>query len=199
MKTYTILRKTDWDLIPEFEISERCRPFDADIRAYGKICYDDEALYLRLRAYERDIRAEQCGPFDMPCDDSCLEFFFSPDENSRRYFNIEMNPNCSVFLGIGTSIKDLARLRMMNQREYGFSAVSERTETGWMLAYSVPFGFIRLFFPGFDPKPGDVLMANAYKCGGKCSVPHWLAWNPVDMSVPHSFHNPDCFGKMIFG
>lgn len=199
MNTYIIVRKSDWDNIPEFEMAEKCRPFDADIRAFGKICYDDEALYVRLRAIESEIRAEQTGNFDMPCDDSCLEFFLSPCPDSKRYFNIEMNPNCSTFLGIGTSIKDLARLRMMNQKEYGLDAVSERLNDGWMITYKIPYKFIRLFFPEFSPEPGDILMANVYKCGGKCIVPHWLAWNPIDISIPHSFHNPECFGKMIFG
>ena len=198
MKEYRIHRKADWAELPEFAISEKLEPFSAPIRAYGKICWDDDALHVRLRAVEPDIRAVQTGEFDMPCEDSCLEFFFCPEIGSKKYFNIEMNPNGAMFLGIGTSIDDLARLQMQDQETFGLHPMTQRTEDGWMLTYRVPFRFIRLFFPNFSPKPGDVLMANAYKCGDECKVPHWLAWNPVDPTRRCAFHNPDCFGKMIF-
>ncbi len=199
MKEYIIKRKADWSQIPQIEMSEKLKPFETDVRAFGKICWDESALYVRLRAVEAQIRAEQSGKFDMPCEDSCLEFFFSPDAASKRYFNVEMNPNCSMFLGLGHSIRDLVRLRPMNQNDYGFDAVSEYTPDGWQLTYRIPFSFIRLFFPEFSPKPGDILMANVYKCGDKCAVPHWLTWNSVDPTVSHAFHNPNCFGRMVFG
>ncbi len=199
MKEYIIKRKADWSEIPEIEMTEKLKPFEADIRAFGKICWDESALYVRLRAIESQIRAEQSGMFEMPCRDSCLEFFFRPYADSMRYFNIEMNPNCSMFLGLGHNIHDLVRMRPMNQTDYGFDAVSEYTPDGWQLTYRVPYSFIRLFFPDFSPKPGDVLMANVYKCGDKCAVPHWLSWNPVDPSISGAFHNPKCFGKMVFG
>ena len=199
MKEYIIRRKVDWSQIPELVISEKLRPSDADVKAFGQFCWDEKAIYVRLRAVEAQIRAEQTGAFDMPCEDSCLEFFFCPCADSLRYFNIEMNPNCAMFLGLGHSISDLVRMRPMNQRDYGFDAVSIPTQDGWQLTYQIPFSFIRLFFPAFAPKTGDTMLANVYKCGDKCTVPHWLSWNPVNPTVSHAFHNPGCFGKMIFG
>ncbi|MDO4488185.1 MAG: carbohydrate-binding family 9-like protein [Eubacteriales bacterium] len=200
MKEYTIIRKTDWDNVPRLSIDHKeVMDFDEDIRAWAQVCYDDEYLYVRLSAYEKNIRAEQTGRFDMPCYDSCLEFFFSPDNNSLKYFNIEMNPNCSMFLGIGTNIEDLIRLDQLRKNgKFSFNPSVEYTEDGWVLTYSIPYSFIRFFFPNFNPKSGDTMRANAFKCGDKCVTPHYLSWNPVDPTVKNSFHNPHAFGLMKF-
>ena len=198
MKEYIIRKKTSWEQVPFLEINEKLRPFQADIKAYGQLMYDAEKLYVRLTAEEKEIRKEQTGKFDMPCKDSCLEFFFSPLPGERKYFNIEMNPNGSMFLGIGTGIEDLVRLSPMNQERYGFHPQTEISDTGWVLTYEIPLCFIRLFFPDFTMRSGGRMRGNLYKCGDECAVRHWLAWNPADAGVPHAFHNPDCFGTFLF-
>ena len=65
------------------------------------------------------------------------------------------------------------------------------------LFYRVPFAFLRLFFPGFDPKPGDAIRANCFKCGDLTEVEHYFSWNPVDSPTPN-FHRPEDFGRMVF-
>ena len=76
---------------------------------------------MRLRARERDIRAEYTGLTDMPCEDSCLEFFFSPRPGDSRYFNIEFNPNCCMYLGLCDGRDALVRLL-----PEGFSLLHQR-------------------------------------------------------------------------
>lgn len=199
MKKYVICRKKDWNQVEEAEICEKMRPFDADITASAKVCYDDENLYVRLCAKEKDIRAELCGEWDMVCRDSCLEFFFSPDPASERYFNIEMNPNGSFFLGLGKSPSDCVRLSPLDKKRYGFKAVSERTEDGWRVTYSVPYVLIRLFFPEWKPYAGLKIRGNFYKCGDCCKEPHYLSWNPVIVQPGGgSFHYTPCFGEFEF-
>ena len=79
MRTYTILPKTgEWKDIPAAPIDTRLWTPEVNISATAQVCYDADALYLRLAAKEKDIRAEENGPLGMPCQDSCLEFFFSP-------------------------------------------------------------------------------------------------------------------------
>lgn len=199
MKKYTICRKKDWDQIEAAKICEKMRPFHADITAEAKVCYDDENLYVQLSAKEKEIRAELTGDYDMVCRDSCLEFFFSPDPMSERYLNIEMNPNCSVFLGLGCGPKDCVRLLPLSRKRYGFHAVSERSEDGWSVTYAVPFILIRLFFSDFSPCPGLKIRGNFYKCGDECVEPHYLSWNPVkEQPGGGSFHYPPCFGELEF-
>lgn len=198
MKEYIIRRKADWLQIREEEMPERPFSWDGDIRAFFQICYDDQNLYVRLRAHEADIRAENTYPLSEPCEDSCLELFFSPDQNSTRYFNVEFNPRKLLFLGIGTGIDDLMRLYPVDEARYGFEPEVVYLDDGWQITYHIPFAFIRVFFPDFSPKSGSCIRANCCCTGELCTVPHYLTWNPVDPAITPAFHNPACFGRMWF-
>ena len=197
MKRYTIARvsgRPDWSAVPALEIDEQLWRPRVDIAAWAQIAWDNARLYVRLRAREADIRAEHTGPLGMPCEDSCLEFFFSPLAGDPRYFNLEFNPNGCLYLGFGDG-RELTRL--LPERDW-FGARTERTGDGWAVEYAVPFEFVRLFAPGFRPASGDGMRANCYKCGDLTAAEHYLAWNPCTSETP-SFHRPQDFGLMVFG
>ena len=104
MKRYTIARvsgKPDWSAIPALDIDEQLWRPPVDIAAKAQIAWDDARLYVRLQAREAHIRAVHTGSLGMPCEDSCLEFFFSPTPGDPRYFNVEFNPNGALYLGFG--------------------------------------------------------------------------------------------------
>jgi hypothetical protein len=172
------------------------RKNSTDISAQTQICWDEENLYIRQQAWEKEIRMEESGPLAMPCQDSCMEFFFSP---TRRpgYFNIEINPGKAIFLGYGPEPKYLTRLLVPEVEEL-FDIQVQFTEGGWVLRYRIPFAFIRWFFPEFEAKAGGVIHANAYKCGNKTVKAHYLTWNPI-FENGHGFHCPQYFGELIFG
>lgn len=183
-----------WSNLPVIAINAELKPSDAKVRAYAQICYDDETLYLHLFAEENDVRAEVTDPMGQICEDSCLEFFFRPDPDDLRYFNIEFNLNCLPFIGYGSCIEDLVRLHPLNEP---FSPVAKRTQNGWEIFYCVPFIFVRQFFPSFAPAPGKYIRANFFKCGDKTANPHYLCWE-MPIECPHAFHSPDHFGKLTF-
>lgn len=198
MKTYTILRKTDtldWSQVPEINIEQPCHTGFVDISARGQLCYDDNALYVKLSAKEANIRAEYNGLLDAPCEDSCLEFFFSPIYGDDRYFNIEYNPNCCIYLGIGSSVNDLVRL--IPEEGFPFNPKVNRLSDGWEITYEVPFSFIRRFFPDFSPVSGSKMKANFYKCGDLTVQEHYFSWNKITGDVI-SFHRPCDFGLLTF-
>lgn len=198
MKTHKIPRKPDildWALIPAVSIDEQLWTPPTDISATAQICYDQNALYLRLTAKEKHIRAEQTGLLDQPCQDSCLEFFFSPSDKDQRYFNIEFNPNCCMFLGFGNGREDLVRLLTGNENPLRPKAA--RTADGWEITYQIPFSFVRLFFPDFTPAPGKVIRGNFYKCGDLTPEVHYFSWNKVTSNTP-DFHRPCDFGVLEF-
>ena len=198
MRSYTIQKicgAPDWSRVPALEIDTRLWSPETGIRAYAQICWDDEALYVRLRAVEAHVRAEQTGLLDMPCEDSCLEFFFAPVKGDGRYFNIEYNPNASLFLGVGRNRDDYVRLILTEP--FAFDPEPARTADGWEISYSIPFDFVRLFFPTFAPKTGDTMRANCFKCGDLTPQEHYLSWNPVTSANP-DFHRPCDFGEMFF-
>ena len=196
MKHYIISRVSgtpDWNAVPALDINEQLWLPPVDISARAKIAWDDAQLYVRLEADEAFIRAEHTGPLGMPCEDSCLEFFFSPIPGDPRYFNLEFNPNASLYLGFGDG-RELTRL--LPERDW-FGAAARRTEAGWQIEYAVPFEFVRIFMPEFRPSPGSSIRANCYKCGDLTRAEHYLAWNPCTSESP-SFHRPQDFGLMTF-
>lgn len=199
MKTWEVPKiagAPDWETIPAAAIDSRHWTPPVDIGASAQICYDEAALYLRLSAREREIRAEHTGPLGMPCEDSCLEFFFSPMEGDSRYFNIEFNPNGCLYLGMGSGLGDLTRL--LPEGEDLFDARPQRTEAGWEISYRVPASFVRRFFPAFSLTPEKRIRANFYKCGDLTPREHYFSWNPMTCDTP-AFHRPCDFGLLILG
>ena len=198
MRTHTIPRKPetlDWSLIPALPIDNLCWTPAIDITAQAQICYDADALYVRLSAQEAEIRAEHTGPVGMPCEDSCLEFFFSPIPGDSRYLNIEFNPNACMYLGMGSGIHDLVRL--LPDSNNPLQPCPQRIDGGWEIVYQVPTAFVRRFFPGYAPAPGGTIRANFYKCGDLTPQEHYLSWNPMSTETP-AFHRPCDFGLLTF-
>lgn len=198
MRTYKIVKKTlnlDWSKVPEALIDIQLQEQPVDISATAQLCYDNEYLYVRLAAKEKNIRAEEKGPLGAPCEDSCLEFFFCPIEGDSRYFNIEYNPNACIYLGIATNLNNLVRLIP----EFGipFSPNIEIDSEGWNITYVIPYEFIRRFFPNFNPVSGTKMYGNFYKCGDLTVKEHYLCWNQITVN-PVSFHRTCDFGLFEF-
>lgn len=196
MRTATIIRKPDdfdWSKIPAIPLDYHLESPVADISASAQICYDEDAIYVRLAAKETNIRAEYTGPLDMPCQDSCLEFFFCPMEGDARYFNIEFNPNCCMYLGLGSCLQDLVRL--FPAWENVLYPKAARTDDGWEIIYQVPASFVRRFFPEFQLESGKIIRANFYKCGELTVQDHELCWNRL-AEGEHDFHRSCDFGVL---
>lgn len=196
MKTYVINRKPqvlDWNGIPALAMDTALWVGPAPVEPQAQLCYDEEALYVRLSTKEANIRAEETGKYGMPCLDSCLEFFFCPMENSNTYFNIEFNPNGCLYLGIGNDRYDL--IRLIPEEDNPLQAQPKRTEDGWEITYRITASFIRRFFPGFELASGGMLRGNFYKCGDETVQPHYYCWNPITQEQP-DYHLSQFFGKL---
>ncbi len=199
MKFYEIKKTSenpDWSILPSLEINTPYLDTPDAIKAYAQICYNDKAILVHLSTVEKDILANQSGPLGMPCRDSCLEFFFCPLENDQRYINLEFNMNGCMYLGYGKSLPELTRL-IVDPVEV-FAPKISKTSDGWEIFYTIPYTFIRRFFPDFSVKSGKAMRANCYKCADLSNPPHYLSWNRVATEPSFTFHNPDCFGEMIF-
>ena len=199
MKEYTIIRRPEnlcWSEIPALSIDTPMHPTNVRVEAKAQLCYDDEFLHVRLSAVESNIRAEHKGLLCEICEDSCLEFFFSPVFGDLRYFNLECNLNGAIYLGMGTGIDDLIRLVFAEGSP--FVPETKQTEDGWEVYHAIPHKFIQLFFPEYAPASGYKMRANFYKCGDLTDHPHYLMWNPVPQAPRASFHQPDYFGVLRF-
>lgn len=198
MQQYTIqrvLHTPDWSQIPSLPITKRLWTPECDISASAQLCWNDDGIHVRMHAIEQDIRAEHTAPLAPVCEDSCLEFFFCPVSGDNRYLNIEFNPNCCVFFGIGYGRHD--RLRMVPRTD-PFTSIAERTDDGWQITYTVPFSLICELFPDFVPEAGRTMAANFYKCGDLTPQPHYFSWNNIPLKDP-DFHCSAYFGQLVFG
>ena len=203
MRSYTIKKiqgTPDWSTIPVMPIDNQPWGDPVDISAQAQICWDEENLYIRQEAWEKNIRREESGPMCRVCNDSCLEFFFRPTEK-MDFLNFEINPNRAIFLGYGNGKDTLLRINFHSKREFvmqeKLDIQTKITDTGWILTYKIPFNLVQRFFPEFQPKAGLQVYGNAYKCGDETLQPHYITWNPIDLPEP-AFHCPDQFGKLIF-
>ena len=196
-RNYTITKISglpEWDKIPKLEVDNILWLEDVGVRAYGQFCYDDEDLYIHLRAKEKDIRAVNTKPLSPVNEDSCLEFFFMP-EGGDRYINFEINPNGCMHYQIGRVREVRLSLNRVDEKDF-FDVKADRTKDGWELFYRIPVKFIREFYPGY--RFTGAIKANVYKCGDKTDHKHYLSWNPMTCSKPN-FHRPEDFGTMLFG
>ena len=198
MKTAVISKacgEINWERLPKIEINEKCvKDFDADISTFAQICYDENAFYLHFSSDEHPVRAEVKDPLGETCEDSCMEFFFRPDPSDMRYFNFEFNPALCPFIGFGRGIAGLIRLF---PRKKLFCPKACVKDDGWELYYSIPFSFVRQFFPDFAPHSGEKILANFYKCGEKTEKEHYYCWStPADREC--AFHCPEFFCELVF-
>ncbi len=197
---YYIIKKVgsevDWSMEESLEIGNRYLDTPDELRAFAQVCYNDEGIQVHLWSENDDVRAVETDILGIPCKDSCLEFFFAPEENDVRYFNIEFNANCCLYLGLGRCMADHTRL-IHNEGAALFSPKASLTKTGWEIFYTVPYKFIRRFFPNFEITKGKKIRANCFKCADLTTPANYLSWSPIT-SAPLSFHKPECFGIMEF-
>lgn len=200
-------QKTPWAEISALDIDQYSGPKPQYFpRVQAKLAYDAAALYVIFQAADRYVRAGAENYQDQVCEDSCVEFFFTPrDDLSQGYFNLEVN--CG-----GTALFQHQRGRQIDTQRVSrvdFSTVQiahtlpktvlpEITEpVTWVVEYRLPFEILNNYTPVQLPKPGTIWRANLYKCADQSSHPHWLSWAPIDTPAP-DFHRPDFFGQLIF-
>lgn len=172
----------------------------------AKIMYDLNNLYVIFRVEDRYVRTmtfEYNGPV---WDDSCVEFFFSPDSNSpEKYFNLEINCGGTPLMHYNIiPRKDFKILEISDIEQIEIShSLPKIIETEisnpvtWTLEYRIPFNLLKKYANVSQPGSGVVWRANFYKIADKTSNPHYMTWTFVNKSEP-DFHLPAYFGNLIF-
>lgn len=188
----------NWENVPVLPIENLIHVDSTDVKAQAQICYDADNLYLHFTAWESEIRAEEDGLLGMPCWDSCMEFFFCPQEGDSRYLNFEMNPIGCMHIGYGASIETALKIiPNRDDREANiFAPEITRFDGGWEMTYRIPVSFIRRLYPDFALYSGKTIRANFYKCAEKTSAPHFMTWNIITRRGRSVFHTPAEFGLL---
>ncbi|MDR1231979.1 MAG: carbohydrate-binding family 9-like protein [Spirochaetaceae bacterium] len=158
---------------------------------------DGAALHVFMKTDEREIRAEECDFSANVYTDSCMELFLLPDPvHSSQYLNWEFNPAGAMYLSLGTGRYDREDIALENYPAFFQVKIRENAD-GWTLEYRIPFDFLRRYFPAFEPRAGQVMRGNFYKCGDKTARPHYGCWSPIDLPKP-DFHCSGFFGDLLF-
>ncbi len=190
------------DLGPGYAIDQVNWPgYDYHPKVRFNIGYGDEEIYIKYYVHEQYVMAQKTKPNQSVCEDSCVEFFVSPDSDGI-YYNFEFNPIGTCLEGKGTGRTDsravdpdyIGKIRRLGT--LGSVPFDEKTgEQYWELTVAIPLES----FAGKDIKslPGKVFKANFYKCGDRLTKPHYLTWNPVGTPKP-DYHRPEYFGTIEF-
>ncbi len=168
-----------------------------------KLCADDESLYIQVIAQDKYSFAKQTQLNHMlVCEDSCVEFFFSPSGVlGSSYVNLEVNCCGTLHLAYGQGREDrqfisLEAASLIKRSSSITSPVKVETDTDnqWSVEVTLPFSAIEQLTGEKVNK--DKWFANFYRCGGR-TEPQYAVWNNIEVSEP-DYHQPEHFGELVF-
>jgi hypothetical protein len=172
----------------------------------AKMAYDDNNVYIIFRVQDRHVQStvtEINGPVS---ENSCVEFFFSPDSAlPLHYFNLEINAGGTPLMFYIT--KPWTGVTRLKEEEikaieiaHSLPPVVNPEMEGpvtWTIEYRIPLSMIKKYSNVSQPAPGVQWKGNFYKTGSKTSNPNYMTWSFVDNEKPN-FHLPQFFGTLIF-
>ena len=109
------------------------------------IAYSDNEIFLKYYITENYFKAEKTDTNQMVCEDSCVEFFVSPEDDGI-YYNIEFNAIGTCLLGTGTDRTTskkagpeiISKIRRLTTA--GSKPVKEKTgKYAWSITIAIPF------------------------------------------------------------
>lgn len=199
MKEYVVKKVADknlavnspvWEQVESLQID--CFPWEGyceTVKASAKAVYSEYGITVRFETNDRPLYAIQNKENSDVYRDSCVEFFFRPEEE-ERYINLEINPLGALYTAFGYWQDKDRNVVEVNKKD--FQLVSYIEWDKWYLQVTVPFYFWEQYF-GKMPKE---FRANFYKCGDDTCHQHYQCWNPIEWEQP-KFHLPQFFGKLI--
>lgn len=163
--------------------------FDYVPNTTAKILYNDDGIYVQMQTDEADLFASRTKQNSDISNDSCMEFFFRPNENDNRYLNFEFNPFAAMYLACRTDRYDPVH---PDADKNFFDAQTYVEEGKWILQYFIPFSFIDGIFGSHTKK----MYGNLFKCGVDTKIVHYATYAPINTPEP-DFHRPECFVEFV--
>ena len=172
----------------------------------SKMMYDDKNVYVIFRVKDRFVQSTVQEYNGSVSENSCVEFFFSPDSSyPLRYFNLEINAGGTpLIFYISKPWNDYKELETedISKIEIAHSLPKkvdpEITEpVTWIIECRVPLKVLEKYSKVTKPGPGVTWKGNFYKTGSKTSNPNYMTWSFVDHPTPN-FHLPQYFGTLKF-
>jgi hypothetical protein len=178
--------------LPPFILANGSQP--ALQQTAARVCYDDDALYIRFDCWDRDIWGTYTQRDDPIYDQEVVEVFIAPGSAApTRYYEFEVSPD-GVLLDalIDNSTSRRADLRVDCAWDCpGLRWRAERDDAagGWWAALAIPWQAI-----GPPGPPAIIWRANFYRIERpRDGEPEFSCWSPT-YTEPADFHKPACFG-----
>ena len=162
-----------------------------------RVAHDGDVLYLYYMVKGEAVRAQNTTDFGSVWEDSCVEFFMQR-EGAKTYRNFECNILGALLAASHETREKAERLTEEMPSIYRHSTINHRYEAGrqvsdWTLYLEIPKK--AMGFEESESLSGQKIRANFYKCGDETPEPHYISWNPIDLSSPN-FHVPQFFGLL---
>lgn len=175
-------------------------PYKPDVRFAA--AHTSDAVLLHFKVREQSVLARCSADRESVWQDSCVEFFLSPEPGDGLYYNFEFNCIGRMYACVGPDrnsrqfLPESAYAAIKRASSLGETAFEERLgECEWDLSAIVPVScLVRHDIASLD---GLQMSGNFYKCGDHLSVPHFVSYAPINVPKP-DFHRPDCFCKLVF-
>ncbi|CAM3622967.1 carbohydrate-binding family 9-like protein [Erysipelothrix urinaevulpis] len=149
-----------------------------------KLAFDDNYLYLEMRAHEQEPLTRYYKDQDPVYKDSAMEFFLSFDQKS--YFNFEFNRTGALLAQYGTT-EERIKISSTNLKRIRRSIVLDKTF--WSVRLDIPWLVLANHETIDITKP---LWFNAYKISETEENLHFQSLFMIESEKPN-FHRPDCF------
>jgi len=177
---------------------------DAEPQTWGKLLWDDEALYVALFARDEDVWATFEDRDANLWDEEVLEVYIDASGDGRNYLELQINPLGTVFDAVfeGPTNRNLPRARAVDiaglqSAVHVDGTINDGADTdrSWSAEIRIPFTSL----PGVNAPPAnaDEWRVNFYRYDRSQGddETRYFAWSPVGGGT---FHRPDRFGVATF-
>ncbi len=200
----TVSIKPNWQDIAALNISQY--PWYKSGRKQNtqiKLCASNENLFIHIVADDKHSFAKQTQLNHMlVCEDSCVEFFFSPSGKlGSNYVNVEVNCCGTLHLAYGPDRDnrqfinlDAASLISVSTSIISPVKLEKPNDQEWHVEITLPFAAIEALTG--EPVNKDKWYGNFYRCGGRVE-PQYAVWKSIDVAEP-DYHRPEYFGELVF-
>jgi len=202
------LNSPDWQNITALQISHypwylEGRKQDTQV----KLSADSETLFIQVIAQDNYSFSKQTELNHMLiCEDSCVEFFFSPSGVlGSSYVNLEVNCCGTLHLAYGAgrdnrqfiSVEAASLIQCKSSLNSNMDCpvkIESSNDKQWSIEIALPFTAIEQLTG--EAVNRDKWFANFYRCGGR-TEPQYAVWNNIDVAEP-DYHRPEHFGELVF-
>jgi len=197
-------QRPDWQTISALEINNYPW-YQAGKKQHTqvKLCANEDSLFIQMLAQDNYSFAQQTELNNkLICEDSCVEFFFSPSGIlGSSYINVEINCCGTLHIAYGAARENRQFISLnaasLIKRKTTISSpvkLESKDDTHWTVEIELPFAVIGQLTG--EPINKDKWFANFYRCGGR-TEPQYAVWHNIDAPEP-DYHRPEQFGELVF-